>query len=94
MLLLEAIFDRNSTCQRGLVADAVIDLLILSFSFVAIPSLMLLTISVLDSNGNCLVRRNSGPFTQIHDCNTSADIPASAGLPLEATWFHSSTLVF
>ena len=57
---------------------------------------MLLTISALDSNGNCLILRNSGPNNQLFDCKTSTDIPrvaASVGLSLEATWFHSSTLV-
>ena len=51
---------------------------------------------MLGSNGNCLDFRKSGPLTQLLDCETSADIPwvpASARLSLEATWFHSSTLV-
>ena len=57
---------------------------------------MFLTTSVLGSNGNCLVLRKSGPLNQLLDCKTSKDIPRvpeSAGLSLEATWFHSSTLV-
>ena len=57
---------------------------------------MLLTASVLGSNGNSLVFKKSEPLTQLLDCKTSADIPrvpASAGLSLEAMWFHSSTLV-
>ena len=57
---------------------------------------MFLTTSVLGSNGNSLVFKKSGPLTQLLDCKTTADIPrvpASAGLSLEATWSHSSTLV-
>ena len=48
----------------------------------------------------CLVRMgkawNSVPFNQLLDYKTSKGIPwvpASAVLPLEATWFHSSTQV-
>ena len=57
---------------------------------------MYLASSLLGSNGNFLVLNKSGPLTQLLDCKTSADIPrvpASAELSLEATWFHSSTLV-
>ena len=57
---------------------------------------MFLTTSVLGSKGNSLVLQKSVSLTQLIDCKTSADIPrvlASAGLSLEARWFHSSTLV-
>ena len=51
---------------------------------------------MLGSNGSYLVLKKSGLLTQLIDCKTSAVIPrvpASSGLTLEATWFHSSTLV-
>ena len=57
---------------------------------------MLLTTSVLGLNGNSVVLKKSGPLTQLFYCTTSADIPReveSAGLSLEAMWFHLSTLV-
>ena len=53
---------------------------------------MLLTTSTLGLNVKCT---NSGTLTQVLDSNASADIQrvlASAGLPLEAMWFDSSTL--
>ena len=57
---------------------------------------MFLTISMLGSNGSSLVLKKSEPHTQLLDSKTSADIPqvpASAGLSLETTWFHLSTIM-
>ena len=76
--------------------DEANDVLVSSVSYVTIPSLMFLTTSMLGSNGNSFALKKSGPLTQLLDRKTSADIPrvpASAGLSLEATWFHLSTLV-
>ena len=81
----------------SLVADAANYMLVLSFSLIAISSLMILTISLLGSNGICLVLRKADHLTKLIDCKTSADIPqvpASAGLLPEATRFQSSTTLF
>ena len=62
----------------------------------AIPCLIFLTTSVLVSKGNCSVLRNSWPLNQLIECKTSSDmprVPACVGLSLDATWFHSLTLV-
>ena len=59
----------------NLVADAAMDVLLLSFSLVSIPSLMLSATSVLGSNWSCLVLRNAGPLALLLDCKVSADIP-------------------
>ena len=105
-LLSVATSDKNCTYRKGiscgggslvdLVTDAANNVFVSSVSLVTIPSLMLLTTSLLGSNGNYLVLKKSRPLTQLLDCKTSADIPwvpASAALSVEATWFHSSTLV-
>ena len=106
MLLSTAIFDKSCTYQRELVAGRFLSWLGYGcgqwcFGFVSFLSnytkFDVIRTSVLGSNGNCLVLRKSGPLTQLLDCKTSADIsrmPASAGLSLEATWFHSSTQVY
>ena len=107
-LLFVATSDRNCTYRRELVAGAVPLLTWLRmrprmYWFRQFPSYytefdisLLLITSMLGSNGNSLVLKKSEPLTQLLDCKTSADIqrvPASAGLSLVATWFHSSTLV-
>ena len=75
-----------------LFTDAANDVLVSSVSLLTIPSLLFLINLVLGSDGNSLVLKKSGPLADLLDCKISADIPqvpASPGLLLEATWFHS-----